>query len=136
MTRSRSDALANRSFRLCRRKLLLALSFVACTATRASEAEVGFDVRIDNGRVPENMRRLRVTQGDVVHLRFTVDRPMTLHLHGYDIERRVEPGKSDEITFAARATGRFPLHAHGAGANADQRSAEETPLLYVEVYPR
>ena len=137
MRRSGRTALTSRSFCLRRRKLLFAVGGAACALTiRANAAEVAFDVRIDHGRVPDNMRRLRVTQGDIVHLHFIVDRPLTLHLHGYDIERRVEPGKVAEMTFPARATGRFPLHVHGAGASADQASTEEAPLLYVEVYPR
>ena len=114
-----------------RRALALGLSaalWLAVTPTRA--AEVDIDVPIAHGRVPEKLQRIRVTEGDFVRLRFTVDRPMTLHLHGYDIERRVVPGEVGEIAFAARATGRFPLHAHGDAAH------DEAALLHVEVYPR
>jgi len=93
-------------------------------------AERSFEVRIENGRVPEGSRTLRVSEGDSVRLAFRVDRPMTLHLHGYDIELRAEPGKVAEMKFVARATGRFPLHAHGAQAQ------NEALLLYVEVYPQ
>jgi FtsP/CotA-like multicopper oxidase with cupredoxin domain len=114
-----------------RRALALGLGVALWLAIGvATAAEVDIDVRITNGRVPENLQRIRVTEGDAVRLRFTVDRPMTLHLHGYDIERRVVPGTVGEIAFAARATGRFPLHAHGDAAH------DETALLYVEVYPR
>ncbi len=37
-----------------------------------------------------------------------------LHLHGYDIEKRIEPGAVTEMTFTARATGRFPVEVHVA----------------------
>ena len=101
--------------------------------TIAKAAELTFDIRVDKGRVPESLRTIRVKQGDIVKLRWHVDQPMVLHLHGYDIEKRVQPGAVAEMNFAARATGRFPLHAHASGAS---KTDEEAALLYVEVYPR
>ena len=99
----------------------------------ANAAEVAFDVRVDKGRVPQSVRLIRVKQGDVVKLRWHVDRSMVLHLHGYDIEKRVQPDAVVEMNFTARATGRFPLHAHASGAS---KADDEAALLYVEVYPR
>ena len=61
-------------------------------AAAVSAAEVTFVLRIENGRVPQNMRLIRVKQNDVVKLRWSTDRPITVHLHGYDIEKKVEPG--------------------------------------------
>ena len=58
------------------------------------------------------MRLIRVKQGDAVRLRWSTDRPIALHLHGYDIETKVEPGAVAEMTFTARATGRFPVEEH------------------------
>jgi hypothetical protein len=118
-----------------RRRFLLALVWAPIfAAKRADAADVTLNVPIEHGRVPESQRRIRVSEGDVVHLRFTVDRPMTLHLHGYDIEQRVEPGSVGTLNFEARATGRFALHAHDAGGG--RATHEEAPTLYVEVYPR
>jgi len=104
-------------------------------AVDAEAAELTFNLRIEGGHVPESMRLVRVTEGDVVRLRWSVDRPAILHLHGYEIEKRVEPGAIGEMTFTARITGRFPLHAHGIGAGTAQAHDEAT-LLYIEVYPR
>ena len=98
----------------------------------AQAAQQTFELRVDHGRVPENMRLIRVSQDDVVTLRWSVDRPVTLHLHGYDIEKHVDPGTVGVISFTARATGRFPIHVHSTG----NRAADEEPLVYVEVYPR
>ncbi len=64
---------------------------------------------------------------------WTTDRPLTLHLHGYDIEKRVAPGTVTEMTFTADATGRFPVHVHAQGAGP---AHEEALLVNVEVYPR
>ena len=117
--------------------LLLSLACAANFApTGVRAAELSFSLRIENGGVSENMRRIRVKQGDVVSLLWSVDQPVLLHLHGYDIERRIEPGSVGEMTFTARATGRFPIHAHTTGARADGTAREETPLVTIEVYPR
>ena len=116
------------------------LSALVCAtgiaAIGVQAAELTFDLRVENGRVPENMRLVRVKQGDAVRLRWTVDRPVILHLHGYDLETRVEPGAVGEMSFTARATGRFPVHAHAAVARTGSNAPEEALLVYVEVYPR
>ena len=107
---------------------------IACGGTLA--AELTFDLHIERGRVPENMRIIRVKQGDVVKLRCTADRRTTLHLHGYDIELRIDPGAAKELNFAARATGRFPLHVHGPAERSGSHAHEEPPLATIEVYPQ
>ena len=116
--------------------LLLAACALAIAAPDGRAAKVAFDVKIERGRVPESMRRIRVEQGDIVTLRWNVDRAAVLHLHGYDIEQRVEPGTPAEMVFTARATGRFPLHLHDAASTSNKRTHDEALLLYVEVYPR
>jgi len=118
-----------------RHALLALLGLVASIgAAPVAAADRQFSLQVANGRVPESMRVLRVTQGDSVRLQWSVDRPVVLHLHGYDIEKRAEPGTTVEMDFVARATGRFPVHVHPVGT-AGERAREET-LLYVEVYPR
>jgi hypothetical protein len=102
----------------------------------ASAAELAFDIRIEQGRVPDAMRLMRVHEGDSVTLRWTSDRPVTLHLHGYDIERRVVPGAVTEYGFTAYATGRFSIEIHGPGTRAGGGGHEGEPLAVIEVYPR
>ncbi|HJU24055.1 MAG TPA: hypothetical protein VJ891_16240 [Casimicrobiaceae bacterium] len=106
---------------------------IAIATSRAHATALAFDIRVQNGRVPGDMRLVRVKEGDVVTLRVTSDRPLDLHLHGYDIEWHVQPGVTGTQTFDARLTGRFPVHAHGATATG---AHDDAPLLYVEVYPR
>ncbi len=114
---------------------VLALLLIALSAgVPAMAAQLTFDLKIEHGRVAENMRLIRVKQGDVVTLRWTSDQPLVLHLHGYDIEKRVAPGPAIEMTFTAYATGRFSIHVHAQGAGG--RAHEATPLVNVEVYPR
>jgi len=122
---------------LRRAVLVWSLAWAAgVVAIDAQAAELTFSLRIENGSVPEKMRRIRVEQGDVVRLLWTVDQPLLLHLHGYDIERRLEPGSVGEMAFTARATGRFPIHAHAEGARAGRSAHEEAPIVTIEVYPR
>jgi hypothetical protein len=80
------------------------------------------------------MRLIRVKQGDTVKLRWRADRATILHLHGYDIEAKAEPGAVAEMGFTARATGRFPVSVHKP--KQDGGHAHEPPLVHVEVYPR
>ena len=117
------------------RCLFLSAWVASLAGVAAYAAEPVFDLRIENGRLPQNLRVVRVKQGDAVTLRWTAERPMTLHLHGYDVEKRIEPGEVGAMSFTARATGRYPVYAHDARANPDKGAREEAPLLYVEVYP-
>jgi hypothetical protein len=105
------------------------------TNAAAQTPEVVFDLKIEKGKVAPNMRLMRVKQGDVVRLRWTTDRPIVLHLHGYDVEKKVEPGAVAEMVFEARATGRFPVEEHTPNSKVS-RSHGETPLVRIEVRPR
>jgi hypothetical protein len=118
-------------------KALLALSLLgpASALLHAQGTEVTFDLKIEKGKVAQSMRLIRVKQGDAVKLRWTTDRPIILHLHGYDIEKKVEPGVVAEMAFEARATGRFPVEEHKANAKGGHSHAE-APLVRVEVRPR
>ena len=113
----------------------LALLVVCAGASSSLAAELAFDIRIENGRIADEKRLIRVKEGDVVRLRWTSDRPLVLHLHGYDIEKRVSAGQVAELSFTAYATGRFPIHVHAAGGSGGH-SHDEAPLAVVEVYPR
>jgi hypothetical protein len=113
----------------------LALLLIAAR-TPAFAAELTFDIKIEGGRVPATMQLIRVNEGDVVKLRWTSDQPLVLHLHGYDIEKRIAAGAVTELVFTAYATGRFPIHIHEQGADAGGRANEDLPLATIEVYPR
>lgn len=115
---------------------LLALPLVCAAGGTSPGAELAFDLRLERGRVPDNMRLIRVTEGDVVRLRWTTDEPAVVHLHGYDIEKRLVPGSVTELVFTAYATGRFPVHLHAPAERGAGGTHEEAPLVTIEVYPR
>jgi hypothetical protein len=112
--------------------LLLVLTAIAVSGAKADE--LTFELRIERGHVPANRRLIRVKQGDVVKLRWSSDRSIALHLHGYDIERKIEPGVVAEMTFTARATGRFPVQEHQAASGGGHTHG--APIVQVEVLPR
>ena len=55
---------------------------------------------------------ISVNQDDSVTLRLSSDRPMEIHLHGYDVEQEVEPGQKASLRFRADLTGRFEIEDH------------------------
>jgi hypothetical protein len=106
----------------------------AIIASGANAAEVTFVLRIENGHVPESMRLIRVKQNDVVKLQWSADRRMAIHLHGYDIEKEIMPGTINEMTFTARATGRFTVEPHLAKQPSGGHTHGDV-LVTIEVYP-
>jgi hypothetical protein len=106
---------------------LLAGAILVRSAPAAEPRVVELSIR--GGALPEAQRVVRLTQGEEVVLRWTSDTPVAIHLHGYDIERKLAPGAPATMQFRARATGRFPVTVHGEGKG-------ERPLGYVEVHPR
>lgn len=72
-----------------------------------------FDLAVEGDVMsPEEMS---VGEGDRVKLRVTADAPLELHLHGYDIEREVDPDEPAEISFKAAMTGRFEMESEETG---------------------
>jgi len=109
--------------------LFAALALALPLASTAVAAERVVDLTIARGKLTAGKDTLHVHQGDDVLLRWHSDRPLVLHLHGYEIETQVVPGEVAETHFTARATGRFPIHVHAG------RARSEAVLGYLEVYP-
>jgi hypothetical protein len=69
-----------------------------------------------------------------VKLEWRTDKPLSVHLHGYDIEQELKPGTVTEMTFTARATGRFTVEPH-IGTTPSGGHAHGAVLVTIEVYP-
>ena len=112
--------------------LVAALAAVANSAAAQPAAVAAplhaFAVQIANGRV-KGEETLKVRQGERVELRFSSDRPVVLHLHGYEVETKVTPAGPALMAFKADLPGRFPVHEHREGAG------NHRALLFVEVHP-
>src|SRR5215472_8280968 len=112
------------------RLLLAVLALALPLASAAIAAERVFDLTIAHRKLTSGQETIRVQQGDDVVLRWHSDRPVLLHLHGYEIETRVVPGAVAAMRFEARATGRFAIHVHSGQVQS------ESVLGYLEVYPQ
>lgn len=107
---------------------LLGLPLFALGETRVVE------ISVVKRRSEGGVRTVRVAKGESVSLRVRSDEAMTIHVHGYDIELRPDPGSQAQVTFPAKIVGRFPVTAHLAHAPGGKRASEPT-LLYLEVHP-
>ncbi len=87
-----------------------------------------FDLHIENDRLAQAQKVIRVRKGDVVELRWTADKPTSIHVHGYNLRARAVPNAAEKTVFEARATGRFPATIHGKGG-------KHVTLFYLEVHP-
>lgn len=123
----------------CRRSWLvglLASSIAYAAVIQVAASQDGpprvINVRIEHRKVVSPGKAIRVRQNDVIELRWTSDKLVKLHLHGYDRELRVRPGKPAVMVVRAHATGRFPITSHGWGQSGHGHHA----LIYLEVYPR
>jgi Cupredoxin-like domain len=83
-----------------------------------------FNVSVEGGEM--SPAEISVNEGDRVTLRVSSDKPMEFHMHGYDVEREVEPGKTAKLHFEADLTGRFEIEDHES----------ETELGVLQVRPR
>ncbi len=69
-----------------------------------------FDLSVEGGEMSPEV--ISVKEGDRVTLDVRSDKSMEFHMHGYDLEREVEPGKATELHFRADLTGRFEIEDH------------------------
>jgi hypothetical protein len=110
--------------------------FMLAALIRAAVAQDGprrvIEARIEDRKVVAPREAIRITEGDVIELRWTSDEPVSLHLHGYDVELHVRPDEPAVMVIEAYATGRFPITSHGWGKGGHGHDE----LTYLEVYPR
>jgi hypothetical protein len=102
----------------------------ATTATDTTETDsppgtkaVVASLDIRGGKVPGGPAEFRVKHGDRVLLSVGSDAPDDIHLHGYDIEKKVGPGHRAEFRFTANLEGEFEIESHVA------EDAGRDPLL-------
>lgn len=71
-------------------------------------------IQIQDGAVVGGAKTIDVVRGDTVRIVVSADAPDDIHLHGYDIERSVEPGRPAHFRFKADAEGAFEIESHVA----------------------
>lgn len=112
-----------------RRTFLTAALLVTVIGKVRAEDRV-LELAIHNAESPAKPPVLSVRQNDQVVIHLTSDKPLHVHLHGYDIESDVAPNAVTSLRFTATATGRFPIEIHS------HEPRKQRPLAYLEVRPR
>ena len=69
---------------------------------------------------PGEVAKLRFQQGDTVRFRVRSDVADHVHVHGYDLMKDVEPGKTTAFSFPADITGIFEIELEDAGEQIAQ----------------
>jgi hypothetical protein len=60
-------------------------------------------------------KALTFKEGETVRFRVVNDEAEEVHIHGYDIKRELEPGKTETVSFKATITGIFEIELEGSG---------------------
>jgi hypothetical protein len=125
--------------------LPLTILFLAALTTVSARAEDPaprrFQLKVEHGKLVEGPEVIRVTEGDRVELRWSSDRPLELHLHGYDLTLEVTPYLPATLAFEAMATGRFPISLHGDDGHGEEQTGSllgggHGALVHLEILPR
>ena len=84
----------------------------ATPPTTAAPKPTTITVVVKGGRPQGGIERPTVAKGTKVVLVVRTDAGEAVHLHGYNIEKPVTPGKPLRIAFTATLPGRFELELH------------------------
>jgi hypothetical protein len=95
------------------------------TATTPTAQATVIPIRVVDGVPQGGIARPTVKQGDDVVLVIRTDSGVAVHLHGYNIEKDVVPGKPLRLPFTASIAGRFEVELHPT----------DTLLAVIEVEP-
>ena len=82
-------------------------------------------IRISGGEPVDGVRKLTFKEGGTIRFRVTDEAEDEVHLHGYDVEKPVGPGKAASFSVPATITGRFEVELHDSA----------TPIAEVTVEP-
>ncbi len=58
--------------------------------------------------------KLRYTEGETVRFRVVSDKAEEVHVHGYNLKKELEPGKTETMSFKASITGIFEIEFEGS----------------------
>ena len=77
-------------------------------------------ITVVGGQPEDGVADLSFDKGDEVAFEVTSDAADEVHVHGYDIEEELSPGKPAEITFPADIEGVFEVELHSSEAQIAQ----------------
>jgi hypothetical protein len=105
-------ALAISGFLLLRPKDDTGSSTGASTPTATTGVPAPHSIALKGGRPVGGMADIQVNKSDIVRLDITSDDAETIHVHGYDLETQVAPGRPAHLRFVAKIDGRFEIESH------------------------
>jgi hypothetical protein len=79
------------------------------------QADVTIDVTVANGKVNPSGATIKVKAGQTVLVKVISDADDELHIHGYDKELELSPGKPASVKFTANMKGTFEVETHKSG---------------------
>lgn len=79
------------------------------------QADVTINVTVANGKVNPSGANIKVNAGQTVLITAVSDAPDQLHIHGYDKELQLQPGKPASVKFTADMKGTFEVETHESG---------------------
>ncbi|MFI5709653.1 cupredoxin domain-containing protein [Kribbella sp. NPDC051620] len=78
-------------------------------------ADVTINVIVANGKVNPSGASVKVKAGQTVLITAVSDADEELHIHGYDKELELAPGKPNSVRFTADMKGTFEIETHKSG---------------------
>ena len=94
------------------------------TPTETAPERVRMVVRVQGGRPVGGIARATARQGEPVLLIVRSDVADHVHVHGYDLMKDVEPGKTVTFSFPAEITGIFEIELEDLGEEIAQLRVE------------
>ncbi|MFI5695916.1 cupredoxin domain-containing protein [Kribbella sp. NPDC051586] len=79
------------------------------------QADVTIDVTVANGKVNPSGATIKVKAGQTVLVKAISDAAEEVHIHGYDKELELTPGKPASVKFTANMKGTFEVETHKSG---------------------
>jgi len=79
------------------------------------QADVTINVTVANGKVNPSGATIKAKAGQTVLVTAVSDAADELHIHGYDEELELSPGKPASVTFTANMKGTFEIETHESG---------------------
>ncbi len=101
----------------------LAVALIACD--RVESQDRTFNLEIEDSKLVAGNPPLQVNEDDYVEITVSSDKPVSFHLHGYDIKVKAGPGQPATLGFTANATGSFPFTIHEDGAEGHTHGVDE-----------
>src|SRR4051812_26660879 len=79
------------------------------------QADVTINVTVANGKVNPSGATVKAKAGQTVLVTAVSDADEELHIHGYDQELELTPGKPASVKFTANMKGTFEVETHKSG---------------------